>query len=335
MTTVSPTLYVSSKKPKAKKALKDLVLTGDFDIGTNVDNYITLDTVCYSKNGKDFTSPRYHLCALDELIREKYEGKLFIKYEVKIDTLPSKCALLCEKSPVLSIRVNGQEVKACLSSPLEIAPLSYDIASVLKEGNNEIVMEIDYYQGENVHYAIYGENVTESIKNCLAYDTDIEPVYLVGDFGVYGSFEENAEHGTVLGSEFYLGKQKSKISSLVSPGYPFFSGDICLKQRINLSDTGYALCIPFPFHIVDVRVNGKDAGRMMFSSKLDISHHLIKGENEIELILSIGNRNLLGPFHTHGEHGFVGPDTFERFGSWENGKSRYYNEKYAFIEPIK
>ena len=74
---------------------------------------------------------------------------------------------------------------------------------------------------------------------------------------------------------------------------------------------------------------------MMFSSKLDISHHLIKGENEIELILSIGNRNLLGPFHTHGEHGFVGPDTFERFGSWENGKSRYYNEKYAFIEPIK
>ena len=68
---------------------------------------------------------------------------------------------------------------------------------------------------------------------------------------------------------------------------------------------------------------------------VDISKYLKKGKNELEITLTTSNRNLLGPFHSkEGEPGWVGPETFERFGSWENGKSKYLLEKYAFIEPI-
>ena len=97
----------------------------------------------------------------------------------------------------------------------------------------------------------------------------------------------------------------------------------------------YQLVINDRFHIIDVTVNGNYVGRMMFTNQIDISSYLKNGENQIELTVCIGLRNLLGPFHTNeGEPCFVGPDTFERFGSWQNGKSKHYNEKYAFKKTL-
>ncbi len=73
----------------------------------------------------------------------------------------------------------------------------------------------------------------------------------------------------------------------------------------------------------------------MLENTLDLSAVLKKGENKLRLTLTVGNRNLLGPFHTiEGEPGFVGPDTFERFGTWQNGKSKYYSDKYTFVKSI-
>ena len=326
-------LYVDNEKPQKQKNLKKLYLEDSYTIKGEVDNFITLDTLSYSFDGKEYTSPRYHLCAFDELLHKKHKGKVYLKYEVNIDTCPQKCLLLAEKTSITSMKVNGKTVKAEGESPLELAKLCYNIADKLKKGKNEIVMTIDYYQGENVYYALFGENVTESLKNCLAYDTDIEPVYLVGDFGVYGSFTD-VDDKLVSGEGFYLGEQKKQVISLIKDGYPFFSGELTLTQKVNLSDTGYELCVPKQFHLIDVRVNGKYVGRMMFSKRLDISHYLKAGKNEIELTVTLGNRNLLGPFHTHGEHEFIGPDTFERFGTWQNGKSKHYNPKYTFVKGI-
>ena len=74
---------------------------------------------------------------------------------------------------------------------------------------------------------------------------------------------------------------------------------------------------------------------MMLSRRLDISKFLKLGENEIELVLTVRRRNLFGPFHTIWEEpGFVGPDTFERFGHWDNGKNKYLTDTYAFVKTI-
>jgi hypothetical protein len=125
------------------------------------------------------------------------------------------------------------------------------------------------------------------------------------------------------------------VECLISGGFPFFSGDITLSKKINLDSKNYQLVLPNELLVADVLVNGENAGRMMFSGKLDISKYLKIGENEITLTVTVGLRNLLGPFHTNeGEPNFVGPDTFERFGSWFDGKSRHYNEKYAFKKGV-
>ncbi len=331
----SRVLYVSNKKPQEQKKLTPIYLGKKFDVVGECDNYITLDTVSYSFDNKDYTEPRHHLCALSELLDKRYEGSLYLKYTVNIDSLPSKCQLLCESSRILGILVNGKDATVQLPSDFEVAGLCYDVKDLLVNGKNEIVIITDYYQGENVYYALFGENVTESLKNCLAYDSSIEPIYLRGNFGVYGDFEKSDKENVILGQDFYLGKQKTSIESLISDGFPFFKGEITLNQTIFVDTPSCELVIPDSFLLIDVKVNGKEAGRLMLTNRLDLSNYLKAGENQLQLTVNVGLRNLLGPFHSpEGEPCFVGPDTFERFGSWQNGKSKHYQEKYAFKKGI-
>jgi len=132
-----------------------------------------------------------------------------------------------------------------------------------------------------------------------------------------------------------MGEQRSEIGSLIEDGFPFFSGDIVLKRSFFTDRTDLELTVDGRFQLIDVKINGKYVGRMMFSSRLDISKELTVGENEIEITLTVSRRNTFGPFHTiWQEPGFVGPDTFERFGHWDNGKNKYLTDTYAFIKTI-
>ena len=242
---------------------------------------------------------------------------------------------MCEETNVISVSVNGNAVTKKVDSDFDVTSLSYDIADLINTGLNEIVIEMNYYQSEDVYYALFGENVTESLKNCLAYDSDIEPIYLKGNFGVYGEFENSKRNDVIIGDNFVIGKQKSQVECLISDGFPFFKGDMKVKQNVTVDATNYELVIKDRFHVIDVTVNGNYAGRMMFTDRIDVSKYLIVGTNEIELTISVGLRNLLGPFHDMElEPNFVGPDTYERFGSWQNGKSNRYFEKYAFKKGI-
>lgn len=327
-------LYPSCKEAEKKKELNEIHLEGEFNC-ERVDNYLTLDTLRYSLDGVSYSDKRYHLCAFDELLKIKHKGKLYLKYEFEVKELPNKCEMLIENENVLSVLVNGKKAAINESFSHEIAKCCYNIANEMKIGSNEIIVTIDYYQGENVYYALFGENVTEGLKNCLAYDTEIEPIYLKGDFGVFGTFEDGKQKNMTLGSDFYIGKQKKIVSDLIRDGFPFLAGDITIFKTVNVDNPYSKLVIDNPFLLIDVTVNNEYVGRMMFESSIDLSSALTEGENEIKLTVTLGNSNLLGPFHCINEDpGFVGPDTYERFGTWENGKSRYYSEKYAFFKGI-
>lgn len=327
-------LFPTSDTPTAQKVLEPLVLEdGKWSVAPT-DNYITLDLARFSKNGIDFSKPLHHMCIFDTLLKDRHEGTLWLKYEVEVKKLPSRCEAFIENEQIRALIVNGIEHKT-KKSDWELAKLSADVASSLVIGKNEIILELDYYQGENVYYALFGDNVTEGLKNCLAYDTELEPIYLKGDFGVYGSLKEHENGKIVIGSDFYIDAQPRKISSIVADGFPFLAGDITLSRKIVVDSTNKELIIDKPFHIIDVRVNGKYAGRMMMSNRLDLSRFLKAGVNELELTITLSNRNLLGPFHTvELEPNFVGPDTYERFGSWENGRSKHYIDTYALVKSI-
>ena len=327
-------LYLSNEKADTYPDLLPLRLEKSFEIAEKVNNYLTLDMIRYSLDGISYSEPIHHMGVFDILLKAKYEGKLYLKYEFNVDALPDKCMLMAEEK-CYSVSINGINVESVGAWEYEDNMYLYNAASLLKKGVNEIVIVKDYYQSEQVYYALFGENVTESLKNCLAYDTNIEPIYLMGDFGVYGEFTDGKEKGVLLGNNFVIGEQKKELSSLILDGFPFFAGDITLKQTVVCDSTNMELVIDGRFQLIDVKVNGVYCGRMMFNNKLDISSALKLGENEIELILTVSNRNLFGPFHTIWEEPkFVGPDTFERFGHWDNGKNKYLTNTYAFVKTI-
>ena len=58
------------------------------------------------------------------------------------------------------------------------------------------------------------------------------------------------------------------------------------------------------------------------------------GENEAEITLYSGNRNLLGPHHYlyREEPLAVGPETFELQGTWKNGVSSKERANYSFVK---
>ena len=103
-----------------------------------------------------------------------------------------------------------------------------------------------------------------------------------------------------------------------------------------MDDTNCDLVIDWNYHLIDVRINGAYVGRMMFGNKIDVSNYLQKGNNEVELIVTIGNRNLMGPFHAPQEEPlYVGPHTWERMGTWKDGKSDQVADGYALVKTIK
>lgn len=324
-------LYFSdTAEPKAPAPLSPLRLSAPFRLREKVENAITLDTLSYSTDGVNYSEPYLHMGVFSELLDRRYAGKLYLKYRVDIRALPSRCRLLAEIGTG-EVFVNGVCVKTSGVSELDPALLAYDIAAMLKTGENELLLTMDYYQSENVYDVLFGD-ATESLKNCLAYDSNIEAVYLFGDFGVYGDFRAGKNPNVLIGDNFYLGEQKTEITSHVTDGFPFFAGTLPLSAEVEITDTRCELVFD-KFHLADLRVNGKDAGRMMFSHRHDLSAYLKAGKNTLDIDLCIGNRNLFGPFHTAEEEPVaIGPGTWERLYTWKNGKSTLATEGYAFVK---
>ena len=326
-------LYLSNETPAEKKALKPLKIGKTYSVVGAPENYILLDYIRYSTDGENYSEPIHHMGVFNEMLERRYAGKLYLKYEANVEVVPQKCILLAEDTNTVWVEVNGKKVESCGVSEVEKPLKKYDVASLLKKGKNEIVILINYFQSENVYYALFGENVTESLKNCLAYDTDIEAVALKGSFGVYGDFKDGQNPCVLLGENLYIGEQKKVVTNMLTDGFPFFSGDIVLKQTVCVEDTDCELIVDERYQLLEVKVNGVYVGKLMFGSRMDLSKVLKKGENEVEIVLTVGNRNLLGPFHAIDEEPLgVGPYTFERMGSWKDGKSPLLRDSYAFVK---
>lgn len=326
-----------SKKPDPKKEEKrPIVHFGEtFSLLEPVTNKLTLDSLEFSFDKKKWNGPFYHLGVLDLLLHKRYEGPLYLSYHFKVDELPPSCFAYIETNRLKKVELNGGVLEQTGSHPLEKGLEKFDLLKGLRRGDNNIVVTLDYFQGENVYYALFGENVTESLKNCLVYDSDIEAIFIEGEFGVKGHFERGSADDILLGDSFSVVREPTKISSLIEGGFPFFNGDIALEQEIEVEDPNSILEVDQRFQLIDVKVNGQKAGRMMFSSYLDLSPYLKRGKNRLEVVLTVSNRNLLGPSHTlEQENLSVSPDTFEMAGKWKDGKSELFRGSFSFVKTI-
>ncbi len=275
-------------------------------------NYLSLDAVRYSKDGVRFSK---HILCCDlykQLLHERYEGKLWLKYEFDVQMIPDKLSIFTEMSDSMEHRINGHQISFDRVLQEEPCVQIADIARYIQKGTNSYETSLDWYQSEETYYALFGEGVTESLRNCIAYDSEIEPVYLAGTFGVYsyGDFEDFGER-FVLGHSFYIGDVPTKVTSVVKDGFPYFRGALTVSQTVHFAHNNIRLILPGDYLTAKVWVNGQYAGELCYQEGLDISSIAKPGENEIKVRFSIGNRNLLGPLHTKDNEYGVGPHLFE------------------------
>lgn len=275
-------------------------------------NFLTIDTVRYSKDGKNYSKPLLCRSLFRELLQERYEGALWLAYDFRVEVLPEKLTLLAETEQYQEYRINGQPFSFAEAVEEEASLRKADVTSLVRVGDNSFEARIDWYQTEETYYALFGENVTENLKNCIVYHSEIEAIYLAGRFGVYSpdGFEEH-DAETVVAHRFSIGKAPECISEPVLEGLPFFRGELTLHQKIRLPSKDVLLKVMGHYLTAEVKVNGKEAGELLFERRLDISPYANEGENDIEVTFCIGNRNLLGPFHYGEPEGMIVPGFFE------------------------
>lgn len=297
------------------------------------ENYLTMDLVTYSTDGKTYSSSMYRSELFQLLLKERYAGPLWIRYEFEVRKLPGHMDLIAELEGVEKAYLNGHLISFAHTLEEEDSFSHTEIASQLKLGNNFYEIQLNWKQKEDTYYALFGENVMENLRNCIDYESEISPVYLKGNFGVYSvdGFEDYDEE-TVCAHHFYIGEKPEKVSELTQDGLTFFRGKLKLKQTIHLSEQDVVLAVKGRYLTANVTVNGEDAGELFFEKQLDISKYAKKGENTLEILFTIGNRNMLGPHHFCAKESSVSPGVF---ASYNIGKSKEGHPRYRFYRFYK
>ena len=328
--------YLPYEESKDKKLIE---FNTPFTLSEMPENLLTLDRAEISKNGTDFTEQRPIERIRDNLLKERYAGKIWLRFSFVLETLPEKLDFVNETPFVEELSINGEVINISNDRWFDQYFACTDISSCVKLGKNEVTLKLDYHQNDYVYHVLYG-NVMESLRNCLVFETEIEAVYLKGSFSVKTdpskfSFLDNGNGRYECCDPFTLTAQSGDvdITNVTKSGYLFYGGKMEFSTVLNYKkDDPTVLKLTGRYAVCEVKVNGKPAGTLMFSKYLDIAEHLTEGENTVTLTICNAYRNLLGPHHRGTiEATSVGPKNFSYENAWNEDKCDDFNPGYTFV----
>lgn len=338
-------LVQGSKKEELAEPIKQAgKVLSTIDLSTDVEwnitkhdmNSVTLDYCQYCIDQGDWEPEiaviklQKKILALGKPVDVKMRFRFYAEEIIK-DTL----FLVLEEPAKFSIMLNGETV-----NPIDCgwwvdkSFKKIEITGNINKGWNEIILSRHFFCSDHVYRVLSTEGVHEAESNRLRYDTELESIYLLGNFKIntHGDARDIDKRALVLGSTFKLAPMTSgvRMDNLVTDGFPFFAGKITLSKDINLKkpENGQRLqlqlCRP-DATVTKVFVNGRLVKALMWAPySIDITDDVVDGENEISIELINSLRNLLGPHHhTDGELYSVGPGSF-------NGEENWMDE-YCFV----
>lgn len=314
-----------SATPKNEKKLS---LLGEWELKNATYNSITLDRCDYYLDGELIAENGYVLDILPRVNAKRRPVNVRQTYRFMVDEMPEGEIYLAIETPeIFDIKINGKALeKRDVGDFRDISFRRLPIGELVKLGENTIELECTICQSQKTLDHIDNSWVCETMSNCLSYDIEIEPIYIVGDFSVkitgeITELEKEAyrvkENALVGGHSFVITKAPKTViaESLDFSGYPQFAGTITLKKTVNITDTNTRVTLTGRgVNSIHIRVNGNEVGARMFGPyDVSISEYLTEGENEIELTILNNLRNMQGPNHLEeGECYYVGRDVFYR-----------------------
>lgn len=326
-------------QPELEKEYNTIDLGGKWDILDVSENSLTLDYCDYYFDGVLEEKHGYILNAMNRALRLEKQIRIKCDFEFKAEFIPENLCVAIETPWIYDIWVNGTKVdNKDVGYFRDKSFRKIDISKVAKVGSNVITLECDFKQSKEIYDNIRKSLVFESEKNKLTFDTEIEQIYLVGDFSVKtpGTFTKLDRDASRYKGDFVIAEPVTQIElkNIEQQGFVGFAGSITVsKQFENLGDM--ALCFKkCGINVIDAKINGKDAGRFMWEPFFkDVSDLVTDGINTIELTLTNNLRNMQGPFHLGlGESYSVNPGEFYKDKYiWDAWSPMGWNDDYCFV----
>ncbi|HUS47731.1 MAG TPA: glycosyl hydrolase [Phycisphaerae bacterium] len=312
------------KKFPARKALRDVrgmrLGAAKWDIALSEDNVLVLDRPRYRIAGGKWRGPD-DVLRIDVAVRDAmgipHRGGAMMQpwarpkpadpkrtgvtlaYNFNVKTPPGGSLYLAlERPETFTIRVNGQT----LSSDAEcgwwcdksLRKIAVD-PSLLRAGDNEIVLDCDYSENHS----------------------GLEIVYLLGNFGTQ-----------VKGTEITMtaAPQTLRLGDWVNQGLAFYSGAVSycrtIRPRVRKGERLFVEVPDYRGAAVRVLVNGQAAGVIGWEpNEVDITDYVGDGPVELRIELVSHRRNSHGPLHLNEKWPFWhGPGSYTTTGKqWIDG----------------
>jgi len=273
----------------------------EFQVEREDPNALTLDFCKYRKLTGSWSELLPILDIHRKLNQEKYYGPVSLQFEFTAERKPSRCELVIEKADKYTISVNGTLVKyEGLPYYRDKCLLPVSITHLVQRGVNNVIITTEFQSAEDKVLGI--ENLERF------YGTELEQVYLIGDFAVKGQFMGKDTFETVIhkySPHFEITSENKKTrGDLLADGYCFFNGTIKLIAylvipEINESERLFLNIEGFEGVFSETEINNRKVGNIAWKPyRIDITDYAWKGENRVVISLTNSLRNLLGDHHS-------------------------------------
>ncbi len=330
--------------PIAKNAVSDMDISGEWKVVGATENALTLDKCTYWFDGELQAEDSYVLNVAMRAVELKRPVNIRQQFKVTAEYVPETLYLACETPEIFTVTVNGKlvDTKADNGFFRDKSFRKLDISGMMQVGENIIETNVCFINSDEVYENLVKSKEFESEKNKLTFDMEIEPMYIVGDFGVRadGTFETLPHKASFFDGKFVMTAPTKTVTlkNIERQGYIFFAGELCVEKTLMLAKGDTARVLNFSkagVNAIRVAVNGRPVTTVMWAPySVDLTPYLVEGENTVSLTL-VGNlRNLMGPHHhPDGELYFVGPFNFyEEPCIWNDYQPFPYTPKYSFVD---
>jgi len=301
----------SAECEKKAEAPEGKSVVGLVDYELDGKNVLLLDMVKFKLSGETDFSPEEEILRLDNICRERLglplRGGSIVQPWVSGDIPPvdrltlrftfdseidySGAELAFEEPDRLEkIVFNGSEVaKELCGSYVDISIFRVKLSDIIKGKNT---LELTYAYGEK---------------------TDIESVFILGDFGV-----------KVTGTEKTVIAMPEKIGfgDITRQGFPFYGDNITYKFKAVAENGKFDICASwYRGAMISVKVDGEEKGNIIYPPYILGVDGLSDGEHDVEMTLYTHRYNTFGPLHLVNEaEPWHGPD------AWRSKKCNWSNE---------
>jgi len=195
-------------------------------------------------------------------------------------------------------------------------------------GTNEILLRRRFSGNSELYARMQDSAIHPAVRRRMWFSSELENVYLAGDFAVWSESPVAAGPRGILRSKgpFIVGEESFQCdgAKIIESGLPFYSGRVELKQSVNVpiellrrANAAELKIVSPEAIVVAVHVNGKPVGRRCWRPYcIDVTEFVKEGTNEIAIVLTNSCRNMFGPHHhIDGEPQSVDAESFGRVRS--------------------